>query len=78
MERTCETCLDRKSQNKTYSTDNNMLKRKPANEYHQTLPIYIGEYEPKQKNIDSESAREFLMKEDDKMVLKNVLRGCII
>ena len=33
-ERTCETCLNRISQKKTYSSDINMLKRKPATEYH--------------------------------------------
>ena len=34
------------------------------------LPHFEGKYEPKQNNIDFESAREVLMKEDDKMVLK--------
>ena len=38
MERACKTCLDRISQKKTYSTNINMLKRKPANEYLQKLP----------------------------------------
>ena len=47
-----------------------MLKRKPPNENHQMLPYYVGKYEPKQNNIDFESAREILMKEDDKMVVK--------
>ena len=47
-----------------------MLKRKPPNEYHQMLPHYEGVYEPKQNNIDLESAREILMKEDFKMVVK--------
>ena len=37
--RTCETCLERISQKKTYSTDNNMLKRKTANEYHQMFSM---------------------------------------
>ena len=31
MERACKTCLDLISQNKTYSTDINMLKRRPPN-----------------------------------------------
>ena len=70
--RTFNSCLDLVSQKKICSTDINMLKRKPAKEYHQMLPYYIGEYEPKQINIDFESVREILMKEDDKMV---VLRG---
>ena len=47
-----------------------MLKRKPSNEYHQMLPYYVGKYEPKQNNIDFESAKDILMKEDDKMVVK--------
>ena len=34
-----------------------MLKRKPANEYHQLLPYQIGEYEPRQINIDFEPGR---------------------
>ena len=34
------------------------------------LSYYIGEYEPKQKNIDFEPAREISMEEDDKMVMK--------
>ena len=33
MERVCKTWLDRISQKKTYSTDINMLKRKPVKEY---------------------------------------------
>ena len=38
MVRACKSCLNLISQKKTYSTDINMLKRKPANEYHQMLP----------------------------------------
>ena len=34
------------------------------------FPCYEGKYEPKQNNIDFESAKEVLMKEDDKMVVK--------
>ena len=48
MERPCEVCLDQISQKKTYSTDINMLIRKPANEYYQMLSYYIGEDERKQ------------------------------
>ena len=70
MERACKKCLDLISEKKTYSTDINMLKRKPPNQYHQTLPHYVGKYEPKQNNIDFESAKDILMKEDDKMVVK--------
>ena len=55
---------------KTSSTDIKLLKRKHANAYHQLLPNYIGEHELKQNNIDFESARELLMKEDDTMVVK--------
>ena len=68
MERACKTCLDLISQKKTYSTDINMLKRKPPNQYHQMLPHYVGKYEPKQNNIDFESAKNILMEEDDKMI----------
>ena len=70
MERACKSCLDLISQKETYSTNINMLKRKPPNEYHQMLPHYEGKYEPKQNNFDFESARKILMKEDDKMVEK--------
>ena len=70
MEKACKSCLDLISQKKTYSTDINMLKRKPPNEQHQMLPHYVGKYEVKQNNIDFESAKEVLMKEDDKMVEK--------
>ena len=34
-----------------------MLKRNPPNEKHQMLPCYKGIYEPKQNNIDFESAK---------------------
>ena len=70
MERSCKTCLDLISQKKTYSTDIKMLKRKPPNKYHQMLPNYESVYEPKQNNIVFESAREVLMKEVYKMVVK--------
>ena len=68
MERVCTKCLDLISQKKTYSTDINMLKRKPPSEYHQMIPHYEGKCEPKQNNIDFESTRKILMKEDVKMV----------
>ena len=58
MERACKSWLDLKSQKKTYTTNINMLKRKPANEYYQNLPYYEGEYKPKQKNIDFESVKQ--------------------
>ena len=69
-ERACKSCLDLISQKKTYSTDINMLKRKPPNQYCQMLPFYESVYEPKQNNIDFESAKEVLKKEDDKMIVK--------
>ena len=47
-----------------------MLKRKPSNQYHLMLPYYLGKYEPKQNNIDFESAKDILMNEDDRMVVK--------
>ena len=68
MEKACESCLDLIPQKKTYSTDIDTLKRKPPNEYHQMLPYYEGIYEPKENNIDLESAKNILMKEDDKMI----------
>ena len=68
MEKSCKSCLDLISQKKTYSTDINMLKRKPPNEKHQMLPCYEGKYEPKQNNIDFESAKNILMEADKKMV----------
>ena len=70
MEKACKSCLDLISQKKTYSTNINLLKRKPPNEQHQMLPHYVGRYEPTQNNIDFESAKEILMKEDNKMVIK--------
>ena len=70
IERSCKTCLDLISQRKTYSFNINMLKRKPPNKYHQMLPHYEGKYEPEQNNIDFESAKENLMKEDNKMIVQ--------
>ena len=70
MEKSCKSCLDLISQKKSYSTDINMLKRKPPNQYHQMIPHYVGKNEPKQSIIDFESAKDILMKEDDKMVVK--------
>ena len=70
MVRACNSCLDIISQKKLYSTDINMLKWKPANEYYQMLPYYEVKHKPKQKNIDFESAREILMKEEYKIVVK--------
>ena len=70
MIKACESCLDLISQTKTYSTDINMLKRHPPNEKHEMLPYYEGKYIPKQNNIDFESAKEILMKEDYKMVVQ--------
>ena len=57
MERACESRLDLISQNQTYSTDINMLKRQPPKEKNEMLPHYEGVYEPKQSNFDFESAR---------------------
>ena len=46
------------------------MKRKPPNDYHQMLPHYESKYKPKQNIIDFESAREILMEEEYKMVVK--------
>ena len=70
MERACKTSLDLISQKKTCSTDINMSKRQPPNEYHQMLPLYECIYKPKQNNLDSESARDISMKKDDEIVEK--------
>ena len=40
MEKACKSCVGFISQKKTYSTDINMVKRKPANKNHQMLPHY--------------------------------------
>ena len=69
-EKSCKTCLDLISQKKTYSTDINMLKRKPPDEQHRMLPYYEGKFEPKQNIIDFETAKKILMKEDYKMVVE--------
>ena len=68
MGRACKSSLDLVSQKKTYSTDINMLIRKPPNKYHQMLPHY--EYKLEQNNIDFESVRKISMKKDYKMVVK--------
>ena len=47
-----------------------MLKRYPPNKNHEMLPFCIGEYEPKENNIDFESVKEVLMKEDNEMVIQ--------
>ena len=73
MERACKSCLDLISQKKTYSTNNNMLKIKPPNEYLRMLPHYEGEYNTKQNNIDFGTAREILMKTDFEMVVNRSL-----
>ena len=70
MEKSCKSCLDLISQKKKYSTDIITLKRKPPNQYHQMLPHYEGVYEPRQNNIDFETAKNVLMEEDNKMIVK--------
>ena len=52
-----------------------MLKRKPANEYYQMLTYHIGQYEPKQNNIDFKSANDVLWEADKKWLRKDDLRG---
>ena len=73
MEKACKSCLDLIYQKETYSTDINMLKRKPPNEYHQMLPLQVGEYEPRRIKIDFESAKEILMEADNKMLMQRRL-----
>ena len=69
-ERACKRCLDLTSQKKTYSTDKNMLKRKPPNEYHQVLPQNEGVFKPKQNIIDFRPAREISTEEHYRKVVK--------
>ena len=45
-----------------------MLKKKPANEYHQMLLYYMGKNELQQNIIDFQSARKILMEVDKKML----------
>ena len=75
MEKSCKSCLELISQKKTYSTDINTLKRKPPNQYHQMLPHYEGVYEPKQNNIDFETAKIILMEEDKKLIVRRRFEG---
>ena len=53
------------------------MKRKPPDDYYQLLSLYVGESSSReqvntlrQKNVDFQSAKEILMKEDDKMIVK--------
>ena len=75
MERSCKSCLDLISQKKTYSTDINMLNRKSPNQHHQMLPHYEGVYEPKQNNIDFETAKNSFLGENNKMIVKRRFEG---
>ena len=70
MVRPCKSCLDLISEKITYSTNINMLKRKPPNKYHLKLHHYEGKYEPRQNNVDFESAREIVINEGYKMFVK--------
>ena len=70
IERSCKTCLDPISKKKTYSTNINILKRRTPNEKHEMLPYYVGKYEPKQNNIDFETAKKVLLEEDYIMIVK--------
>ena len=67
-ERACEKCLERISKKKTFSTDKNVLKRKPANEYHQMFPWYEGEYELKTSTNFFEAAKEILSAAEKLMI----------
>ena len=70
MVRAGKSCFELIPQKKTYSTDISMLKRKPAKEYYEMLLYYEGKYKPEQNKIHFEFAREILMKEDSKVVVK--------
>ena len=73
-----KSCLDLISQEKTYSTNINMLKRHPPNKNHEMLPLYEGVYEPTQNKIDFESAKEILMEADKKWLNKDDFREYIM
>ena len=66
--RTCKSCLDLVSGKKTLSTDIILLKRKPANDYHQMLPMYLGEYKPKTSTINFEAVKEVLLTAEKPMI----------
>ena len=70
VDRTCESCLDLVSQRKTYTTDNNRLKREPANECHQMLAWYIGEYKPKTSSFNFEAVKAVLLTAEKPMIEK--------
>ena len=70
MERSCNTCLGLRSRMKTYSVVINMLIKKPPNEYQQMLLWYVGFYTPRKIVINSETAKEHLLKQNGKMVVK--------
>ena len=72
-ERVCKSCLDLISQKETCFSDINMLKRQLLNKKHGMLPHYEAEYEPNQSIIDFEIAREILMTEVYKMVVRRGL-----
>ena len=59
MERACKPCLDLITQKETYSTQLDILKRNPLNEYQQLLPWYVGNFEPKTSIINFEAAKQF-------------------
>ena len=69
--RSCKLCLDLVSQKKTCSTNINMLKGEPANEYYQLLSYYEGKYEPRQDNIDFESTKEVSLSAEKPMIEKS-------
>ena len=69
LERAYEKFLDQISQKKTYSTDNNFVNRKSANEYHQRLHFYRDEYERRQPITVFESAKEFVLEANKKMIV---------
>ena len=64
LERTCKTCLDLISQNKTNSTDINSLKRKPANENYQMVSYCGSGYKRKQKTLILDLPEQILMEKE--------------
>ena len=82
VERACKPCLDLISQ-KTFSTDNDLLNRKPPNKKCQMLPWYVGEDKPKALNNNFEAVKKVMITAEKPMVGKrrferrNIVITCI-
>ena len=62
MVKTRELCLERITENKVCSTDNNILKRQKENEFGFMLPFYVSNEEVVYpREIDFETAKSFVV-----------------